>query len=105
MKNTGKAVKDDGAKNRLDLLSPWATEGLGRILTHGAQKYAAHNWRLGMDWSRLIAAAKRHLSAFERGENIDADSGLPHIDHLAACVHVLSEFQKLGNGNDDRWTP
>lgn len=98
------AVKHDGAKNRLDLLSPWATEGLGLILTHGASKYAAHNWRKGMDWSRLIAAAKRHISAFERGENIDPDSGLPHIDHAAACIHFLSEYQKTVNGNDDRWT-
>ncbi len=98
------AVKNDSEKNRLDLLSPLATEGLGQILTFGAKKYAAHNWRKGMDWSRLIAAAKRHLSAFERGEELDADSGLPHIDHAAACIHFLSEYQKTANGNDDRWT-
>lgn len=97
------ARKDDSEKNRLDLLSPWATEGLGRVLTHGAKKYADHNWRKGMDWSRLIAAAKRHLLAFEKGEDIDPESGHPHIDHAAACIHFLSEYQKLGNGIDDRW--
>ncbi len=98
------AVKHDGEKVRLDLLSLWATEGLGQVLTFGARKYAAHNWRKGMDWSRLMAAAMRHLSAFGRGENLDPDSGLPHIDHAAACIHFLSEYQKLGLGNDDRWT-
>ena len=97
------AVKADAAKNRLDLLSALATEGLGAVLTHGANKYGAHNWRKGMGWSRLIAAAKRHLSAFEQGHDIDPDSSLPHIDHLAACIHFLSEYQKTANGTDDRW--
>lgn len=96
-------VKFDSQKPRMDLLSSSALEGLAQVLTFGASKYAAHNWRQGMDWSRVVAAAYRHLAAFNRGEDFDRESGLPHIDHLACCVMFLSEFQKTKNGRDDRF--
>ena len=69
-----------------------------RVKTEGA-----HNWRLGFDWSRVVSAAYRHLMAFNKGEDLDPESGLPHIDHLACCVMFLSEFQKTAVGNDDRY--
>lgn len=101
MSDEGK--KDDREKTRLDLISPWAMEGLGQVLTYGARKYDDNNWRKGMKWSRLIGAAKRHLAEFEKGVDIDPESGMPHIDHAMACIHFLSEYQKLTNGTDDRW--
>ncbi len=102
MSDEGK--KDDREKTRLDLISPWAMEGLGQVLTYGARKYDDNNWRKGMKWSRLLGAAKRHLAEFEKGVDIDPESGMPHIDHAMACIHFLSEYQKLSNGTDDRWS-
>lgn len=102
---TDPAVKFDTEKNAIELASSWAIEGLGLVLTYGAKKYAAHNWRKGMAWSRLIGAAFRHLLAFARGEDIDPESGLPHIDHAMCCLMFLSEYQKLQLGSDDRWQP
>jgi hypothetical protein len=96
-------VKLDAEKVRLDLLSTPAVIGMGRVLTYGVQKYAEHNWRKGMKWSRLVAAAMRHLFAFASGEENDAESGLPHIDHALCCIMFLSEYQKTGTGTDDRW--
>lgn len=96
-------VKHDGEKVQLDLLSVPALIGLGNVLTFGAKKYEAHNWRKGMVWSRLIAAALRHLFAFMLGEDTDPESGLPHIDHALCCLMFLSEFQKMKLGTDDRW--
>lgn len=103
MSETAQAVKFDTTKNPLDLLSPVALEGVGLVLAYGAQKYSAHNWRKGMAWSRLIGAALRHLLAFTRGENLDPESGLPHLDHAACCLMFLSEYQKARLGTDDRW--
>lgn len=97
------AVKHDAGKPQLDLLPALAVFGVGDVLTYGAKKYAAHNWRKGLAWSRLTAAALRHLLAFMRGEDIDPESGLPHIDHALCCLMFLSEFQKTGGGTDDRW--
>lgn len=97
------AVKFDSGKPQLDLLPFRALQGVGEVLTYGAQKYAAHNWRKGLAWSRLSAAALRHLFAFVRGEDNDPESGLPHLDHAACCILFLSELQKMGTGTDDRW--
>lgn len=97
--------KNDQDKPRMELLSRAALEGCAQVLTFGAKKYAADNWRQGMAWRRLIGAAMRHLQAFSDGEDIDPESGLPHLDHLACCVMFLSEFQKKKLGTDDRFKP
>lgn len=88
------AQKFDGEKVRLDLLDPLALEGLAAVLTFGAKKYAAHNWRQGISTTRLLAALLRHTFAIMRGEDIDPESGLPHIDHVGCCWMFLSHGLK-----------
>lgn len=99
-----KGLKYDSEKPRMDLLDPSALEGLAEVLTFGAKKYAAHNWRGGIEYSRLIAAIYRHLNAINRGEDSDPESGLPHIDHLGCCWMFLSYFMKHRPDLDNRWT-
>ena len=103
LKQVSGAVKFDDGKPRYDLLSEPALEGLANVLKFGAAKYANDNWRKGMEWRRLIRAAMGHLLAFSKGEQLDPDSGLPTIDHVQACVHFLSEYEKRGLGTDDRF--
>ena len=98
------AMKYDKEKPRLDLVDFEALEGLAQVLTFGAQKYAANNWRNGFEYSRLIAALLRHLGAIQRGEDIDPESGLPHIDHLGCCWMFLSNMMKTRPELDDRWS-
>lgn len=65
-----------------------------------------NNWRKGFKYTRLIAAAFRHLKAILQGEDIDGGplgSGLPHVDHLLCMVAFLSGHMKCGYGIDDRW--
>lgn len=102
--NGAKGVKFDGEKPRMDLLDPDALEGLAKVLTFGARKYAANNWRNGLEYSRLTAAIMRHLMAIQRGEDLDPESGLPHIDHLGCCWMFLSNLTKTRPDLDDRWS-
>ncbi len=95
--------KFDQEKPRMDLLDPDFLEDVARVLTFGAAKYTAHNWRGGVNVSRLIAAAYRHLGAINRGEDIDPESGLPHAAHLGCCVQFLSWTLKNKPEHDDRW--
>lgn len=95
--------KFDMGKPRMDLLDPEFLEDVASVLTFGAAKYAAHNWRAGIRVSRLIAAAYRHLGAINRGEDIDPESGLPHVAHLGCCVQFLSWTLKHKPDMDDRW--
>lgn len=45
------------------------------------------------------------MQAWFEGENLDPDSGLPHLAHVLACVAILVEAQAKGNLTDDRAYP
>lgn len=96
-------TKYDQDKIRVELLDPLALEGIGKVLTFGAKKYAAHNWRGGISYSRLLGALLRHTLAILRGEDNDPESGLPHVDHLGCCWMFLSNMMKTRPDMDDRW--
>lgn len=96
-------LKFDGDKPALALLPIESLEEVGKVLTFGAKKYAAHNWRQGFKWSRLLSAAMRHLFAFTRGEDKDPETGLSHLAHAACCLLFLISFGKTGAGEDDRF--
>lgn len=102
---TATGVKHDEGKAPLDLLDPLALEGLAGVLAFGARKYAAHNWRGGISWSRLLAALLRHTFAIIRGEYVDPESGLPHIDHVGCCWMFLSHFMKTRKDLNDLYKP
>ena len=66
--STTEGMKFDGDKTRMDLLDAGAIEQLAQVLTFGARKYAAHNWRKGITKGRLddhLAKLRRVLSGFE----------------------------------------
>ncbi len=82
-------TKYDSDKSRMELLDPYAMEQLAKVLTFGAKKYAAHNWRKGISKSRLIAAALRHIFAYLGGTDKDEETGLSHIAHAMCCCMFL----------------
>lgn len=96
-------VKFDGDKPRMDLLDRYAIEQLAMVLGFGAKKYAAHNWRQGLAYSRLVAAALRHIHAFNDGEDNDPESGLSHIAHAMCCCMFLLGTINDRPDQDDRW--
>lgn len=97
------ANKYDAGKVPLDLIPRSALMGLGEVLQMGAVKYDKHNWRKGMDWSRLVAASLRHLTAWNEGESIDPESGKSHLKHAMCCLAFLIEYEEKGLGTDDRF--
>jgi hypothetical protein len=94
---------DFGTKPPMALLDPGFLEGVAKVLGFGAQKYAANNWRNGIQVSRLISACYRHLTAINKGEDIDPESGLPHSYHLGCSVMFLSNMLATRPDMDDRW--
>jgi hypothetical protein len=97
------AIKFDSEKPRMDLIDPYAEEMMARALTFGANKYSDHNWRKGMAYSRLIASSKRHINSFTDGEDLDPESGLPHLAHAMSCMMFLLAMTKYRPDMDDRW--
>lgn len=87
--------KDDKEKNRLDLVEPEFIEGIGEVLTFGANKYEPNNWQNVEDAeNRYYAAALRHLIAWRKGEKTDPESGLSHLDHVACNIMFLKHFER-----------
>lgn len=105
VKPGGDGVKFDKGKNRVELLDPWWLEEVGAVLTFGAKKYADHNWRQGMPYTRLIGALLRHVFAIMRGEDRDPESGLTHAGHASCCLMFLFGMMLHRPDKDDRWRP
>jgi hypothetical protein len=99
----GSAKKYDSGKLPWDLLPIEATEAMIQVLEFGATKYDAHNWRKGFTYSRVSAAALRHLTSWMRGEQTDPESGLSHLAHCMCCIAFLLTYELTGTGTDDRY--
>jgi len=82
-------TKHDAQKPRLDLIPAEALVGMGEVLGFGAEKYDAHNWRKGIDHSRLFAAAQRHLWQYWNGDTLDDESGLNHLKHAMTNIAMM----------------
>lgn len=87
-----KRSMDDPNKPPMELVTPTFTEGVARVLGHGASKYARGNWMRGMSFAEVLSSMERHLNALKRGEDIDPDFGEGHIFHLACGAMFLAEF-------------
>lgn len=101
--SAAKGIKFDTEKTRLDLLSAVWIEGVGKVLTYGARKYAAHNWRNGIERSRLLGAALRHIFSYLNGEDRDPETGLLHLYHASCCLMFASELHFTRPDLDDRY--
>ena len=97
------AKKFDTGKPPMSLISRTALEEEAKVLAFGAEKYGAHNWRAGMDFSRLMDACLRHVYAFADGEDVDKETGLSHLAHARCCLAFLLEYQGKRLGKDDRF--
>ena len=96
-------IKHDTGKPPITLLDRDFLEGAAQVMRFGAEKYGRHNWCKGISHTRLADAAMRHLIAWASGEDIDPESGLPHIDHASASLNMLRGNQRLHPGLDDRF--
>lgn len=96
-------TKHDGGKPDMALLDSEWLLGVAEVLTFGKKKYAAQNWRGGLEVMRLLSAALRHIFAFLRGEDSDPESGLPHLHHASCCLMFASWMVKNRPELDDRY--
>lgn len=95
-------AQKDG-KVRMECLATSVLASEARVLAHGADKYGARNWRLDeILASTYEGAMMRHLFAWINGEDLDPDSGEPHLSHLRACAAVVMDADSFGKLVDDR---
>ena len=92
-----------GTKPSFDLILPEFLEAFAQVLTYGAEKYDADNWRKLPDLRRrYLSALYRHLNALHRGEVMDSESGLAHSAQIATNAMFIFWHDVILPGIDFR---
>ena len=87
-------IKYDSEKPKMNLLPPKAIVEVAKVLTFGAEKYDAENWRKLDDLqNRYTAGALRHIFAHMDGEKLDPETGLSHMAHALCCLLFKLEIE------------
>lgn len=87
---------------RFDLVPIKPLVELAKHYGRGARKYEDRNWERGYDWSLSYAAAQRHLTAFWDGEDVDPETGTPHVIAAAWHCFALMEYMHTHPEFDNR---
>jgi len=90
-------------KERFDLIPVEALQEVARVYGFGAEKYAAHNWRRGYEWSKSYAAMMRHANQFWQGEDKDEETGCSHLASVIFHAMALMVFVDEQPQYDDRF--
>ena len=85
------------------LLPPVALEQTAWVHKLGNDKYGPFNWRkTGVCATTYVSAIMRHLNAWRDGEDLDPESGISHIAHVATSCNILMDAAACGTLQDDR---
>ena len=95
-------LRYNSGKVRADLIPFDVIWHLSKVLEVGAKKYADRNWELGMSWMSVVGCLMRHLIKFVSGNDIDKETGLPHIDLVMINAVFLSRYFRTKKQFDDR---
>lgn len=103
-----KALRFDEGKPKWHLVHFRSLEPLVRALEFGELRYGAFNWQKPFEKERILNSAMRHLIKLMDGEELDSESGLPHIGHLMANAMFYSYHYAIphkGNSNNSGHGP
>jgi hypothetical protein len=98
------ATKNDQEKVDLSLIPQVFLTAVAKAFMVGEKKYGRYNYTKGHTSSQLIAAALRHLTAYNDGEELDPKDGQPHLGSVGACIAMLLRQQELGTLTDNRFS-
>jgi hypothetical protein len=106
VRTTSSTGGEKGVKaERHGLIPVEALSIVAQLYGKGAEKYEAHNWRRGYEWSKSYDALQRHANAFWNGEDLDPEMQLPHMASVVFHALTLITFMQEQPGFDDRYKP
>lgn len=101
----GHDPKGDAGKQKpqLQLIPPVFNIAVAGALALGAEKYGVANWRNNnVQAMTYIGAMRRHIDAYLDGQDIDPESGVSHLAHVAACCAITLDAAASGTLVDNR---
>ena len=99
-------AKADAGKTDLTLVPRGIIWEIGRVREYGNAKYGdPENWRK-VEAERYRAALYRHfMNYLDDPQGVDAESGLPHLSHLACNAAFLIEMEIANEQNKSQENP
>jgi hypothetical protein len=86
-------------KPKISMVPTELIEGIAQVMMMGEQKYGRNNWKKGLSFTETFDSLQRHLLAYQKGEYVDQESGLPHLYHAGANLAFLCYFN-----NDEHYS-
>lgn len=99
-----KALTFDGGKEPLANL-PWeAIDAMSRVQAYGHRKYGDfNNYRKGMEVTRNLSCALRHIRDYMNGHDADAESGESPLAHAMCRLAFVLQNIADSKAIDDRY--
>ena len=89
------SAKADKGKLELSLVNPQLVKAVAEVRMYGTEKYGdSENWRK-VEPKRYVDALYRHLLAYIEGNEVDEESGLSHLSHMACNISFLLDEEYL----------
>lgn len=89
------SAKADKGKLELSLVNPELVKAVAEVRMYGTEKYGdSENWRK-VEPKRYVDALYRHLLAYIEGNEVDEESGLSHLAHMACNISFLLNKEYL----------
>lgn len=93
--DTDQSAKADKGKLELSLVNPELVKAVAEVRMYGTEKYGdSENWRK-VEPKRYVDALYRHLLAYIEGNEVDEESGLSHLSHMACNISFLLDEEYL----------
>lgn len=97
------AAKNDQSKPDLSLIPQVLLVEIAKAFMVGEKKYGRYNYTKGHNASQLVAAALRHLTAWNDGQDYDPTDGQHHLGSVGACIGMILRQAELGTLKDNRF--
>lgn len=95
MSEFNQEIKQDKGKLKLSLVPLEIVKCIARVREMGLLKYPDRDSWKRIETERIREAAFRHFLLYmEEPYGTDAESGLPHLWHLASNIAFLCELEK-----------
>lgn len=96
-------TKFDAKKPPISIVPREFVEATAKAFAYGAGKYGRDNFKKGIEVTRTIDAALRHIFAFLDGEELDPESLEGHLSHASASLAMTIYNLKHHPELDDRY--
>ena len=100
--NKQESKRYNSGKAQTNEIDPSFILGMAEVLTKSREKYDRANWTLPTNWSTPYDSMMRHIMAFQKGEELDAESGNSHLLHAAVNLMFLYYHSINSPETDDR---